>query len=396
MLSFSNQGVLRAFDSRSGHELAAIDLQGSLDCVPVVSPDGKNALYEADGGVLNLVQLPTGRLVKAHGTFVDRVYRVAYVQHGERIAVAHGDGVSLVDAATSAVESLVRTSERVWRIRVSKDSSRVLIAIGAAAQLYDVSKRALLAEYRGAPETPGRDPIYDCALSPDGRMVATANFGGTIRLWNAATGEPMPSPAKAVGRAVAFSADSQRLAVGLSSIVIWDLKTLQEVAELEGHPGTLIDTLSFDATGERIVSAGWDDHLAKIWHVAGTSPPIVLRGHTNRLMTAEFSEDGRLVATGAFDNRARIWDAASGVNLRTIEGPIHAVSFSPDGSHLATGIGNGMVTWDVRVDGRPGAVMAGEIDRWAPWRLAEGELVADPWPGRFSLVAQGLQFLGFH
>jgi WD40 repeat protein len=67
-----------------------------------------------------------------------------------------------------------------------------------------------------------------------------------------------------------------------------------------------------------------------------------LLGHTESVTGVAFSADGRLAVTGSSDRTARLWDVASGQELKRFaghEGGVWAVALSPDGKRLLTGEG---------------------------------------------------------
>ncbi|MGX1664111.1 WD40 repeat domain-containing protein, partial [Streptomyces sp. NPDC055366] len=80
-------------------------------------------------------------------------------------------------------------------------------------------------------------------------------------------------------------------------------------------------------------------------------------GHRDAITSVAFSPDGATLATGSEDNTARLWDLNTGKRRKTltghgkpldgltgiVENGVSAATFSPDGSIVATGCGDGTV-----------------------------------------------------
>ena len=60
----------------------------------------------------------------------------------------------------------------------------------------------------------------------------------------------------------------------------------------------------------------------------------------SKIRSVVFSPDGKRIASAQGDNTAKIWDAATGMELMTLRGhgnAVCSVAFSPDGKRLVTG-----------------------------------------------------------
>ena len=98
----------------------------------------------------------------------------------------------------------------------------------------------------------------------------------------------------------------------------------------------------FAPDGRSLASGSWDKTI-RLWDLASGKELRRLEGHTDPVTSVAFAPDGRSLASGSDDNTIRLWDLASGKELRRLEGhsdPVISVAFAPDGRSLASG------SWD--------------------------------------------------
>ncbi|KAK4149159.1 hypothetical protein C8A00DRAFT_47166 [Chaetomidium leptoderma] len=136
--------------------------------------------------------------------------------------------------------------------------------------------------------------VHAVAFSPDGWLIVSGSYDGTVRVWDAATGA--------------------------------------ERRMLRGHSGS-VRAVAFSPDGRLIVS-GSSDKTVRVWDAATGAERRVL-GHSRPVCAVAFSPDGRLIVSGSSDKTVRVWDAATGAERHLFLIDIvllHAVMYM--GEHL--------------------------------------------------------------
>src|SRR5262249_600588 len=158
------------------------------------------------------------------------------------------------------------------------------------------------------------------AFSPKGECIATICYGDDkLRLWGATSGrlhrELRGHPSGVAS--MAFSPDGTRLVSGGhdTTVKVWNVLTGARLNTLRGHTQG-VTGVAFSPTGTHIASAGGS---LKLWD-PGLRQENRIIGYPNTNGCLAFSPDGKLLATSEATGFARIFDLASGENLRTLRG----------------------------------------------------------------------------
>ena len=108
------------------------------------------------------------------------------------------------------------------------------------------------------------------------------------------------------------------------------------------------------------VASGSLDKTVRLWDAATGAALLTLEGHTDCVCSVALSPDGKQLASASWDGTVRLWDAATGEVLQTLKGypswvyVVNSVTFSPDGKQLALASDDRTVRlWDATTGAMP-------------------------------------------
>ncbi|HMC27417.1 MAG TPA: c-type cytochrome domain-containing protein, partial [Verrucomicrobiae bacterium] len=226
----------------------------------------------------------------------------------------------------------------------------------------------------------GESPrIESLAYSPDGKMLGVAGSAparfGEIQIWDTATNGLLKSYKISIDSVygLSFSPEGDRVAVGCAdkSVRVLAVKDGKELLKFDNHSDWVFAT-TFTVDGKRLLSGGRDRAMKLIDASNGQFIDDINKLLEGVLCFSRHPKEDK-VAYGGDLGSARIYKIAENqgrtaanndVNLvkelERLPGPIHAISFSPDGNTLAVGGVNGELRLYSATDGKRTATLKGQ------------------------------------
>lgn len=268
----------------------------------------------------------------------------------------------------SFTELETQGTEAAW----SPDGNRLAIVNDADVaiwqQPWDIGTANLLTTYQYYADRNPPEPsvsVAGVAWSPDGTQIASI-MGGIVDIWDAGIGTRLLRIGGEfdVIPDVMWHSDG-RIAIGDTAHYAYLLDS-ESGAILKGfYAGLLVVgevppaiwSVAMSPTGNELATGNSLGEIL-IWNDTTTSGQytseyaLVLgtleEGHTDYVLTLDWSPTGQFVASGSQDGTVRVWDASTGEQLEVInlgeDAWVYSVAWSPDGSKLAYGNPDGTVT----------------------------------------------------
>jgi WD40 repeat protein/serine/threonine protein kinase len=331
------------------------------------SPDGERLAAANVDGTVKIWHRKTGKVLrtleKAHDGFVSSV---AFHPDGKHLASTGKDKLVKVwdlDSTNDAPEfekpcQVIHTRGTAYAVAFSPlDPSHLAVGFDGVVTLWDWRKKEEVHTFRG------HDKRGICvAFSRDGRRLATGDWQGSVKIWDAATGVgplctlPQNRDARHPVAALAFNHDGTQLATASfdRNVDVWDTATGTLLRRLP-HSGRVVLGVAFSLDGRLIASTG-EGKTVHVWEADTGRELFGLRGHTGLCGCVAFSpRDGLCLASTSLDGTIRVWDATP---LRGHERQeaytfldhnveVWSLALNSDGQSLATaGMGGSAKIWD--------------------------------------------------
>ena len=132
---------------------------------------------------------------------------------------------------------------------------------------------------------------------------------------------------------------------------LWDLPSGKQILSLDNKDD--VGTVAFDPYGRRALSATEKGDI-NLWTMPTGAQEKTLRGHSNYITQAVFTENGKYVLSASADSTIRLWNVETGLMEKIYVGhldKVNGISISPDGNYFVSCSDDGNVLmWELMTE----------------------------------------------
>lgn len=353
-------GHLREARAQPGCQRRREAIEAWMDLYPHLPQRDPGGVWEArrlqghHGAVSALAFLPAGRHLLTAGDTI----RLWEVDSGRCLRTFDGHEKEVADLALSGDGRLLvsggyDSTVRLWEIA----SGRCLHCLPAGGTVGSVAIAAD-GSFLVSGRFDGNVHIRDAKTGQLRQHLEVRRYDDSTALHHPLTGEcvrHVQAGDEALSlNALCLTPDGRLLATADSrhQVLVWSVAEGELVQVLTRHTEDVKDVCC-SADGRHLLSGSWDKSL-KLWDVA-SGRRLGHLDHGDTVQAVCLTRNGGHAASGDYRGVVKIWNVARMIPVWTLEvavQPIEAVAFSPDGRHLATAAQDGGVAlwtldWDL-------------------------------------------------
>lgn len=326
-------GQVRLYATKDARLLERFESAAAIRSL-AFAPDHRTLLASTSDGRARLVTASLATLLAGHKGGGSAL---AWFADGSRLISTGADGRLLVwnPADGSMLAALKTAGERLGRVAVSRDGTRVAVAAGKAVLVWNTAD----VTREGGPPEPLRlehaAAVIALKFSPDSQRLATAADDGLVRIWDPILGLPLEQLVASTSPAVAvqWADDSRTLATAAADGTLW-LRRTTALRVLPCTPGP-VHAIAWLPDGSLAVAG--EDGRVRSFDGNGNQNRL-LEGAAGVLFSLAARPDGQQIAAGSANRKIYLW-SPGGELIRQIETPaaVRALAFSQDNQRLLAG-----------------------------------------------------------
>jgi WD40 repeat protein len=278
-------------------------------CTQLVAQETARPVTQPDGKTSKNLQLKVRATLRGHER---QVFSLAFSPNGEFLATA-SDRENATRLWSTATGQLIAVFDGIAP-RFSPDSHVLLTISDKTAKLWNSTGKLKLTL------TGHEGNITAATFSPDGTRLATGSEDGTVKVWNANTGQASVT------------------------LTVWKVKKIARyrIFSRALHIPEYVYVKFSPDQHTVLTNTFWEESSAKLWDVTTGRLQAELVGPTIEVLYdtkvagvngTDFSPDGKFIAAQS-DYVLRLWDAASGKLIEEFKSLSFVTPFSPDSRWL--------------------------------------------------------------